>query len=89
MDVYEKRKLKARIISQRGTCEAGHKVGDEFIISDVCPRGLCAWAFYTMFPYAQVLMCEGSFPWEKEPSRCTVACSDPYNPVVFELSRPE
>ena len=45
MDVYAKRKLKARVISQKGTCEAGHKVGDEFIISDVCPRGLCAWAF--------------------------------------------
>ncbi|MBN1689950.1 MAG: TIGR04076 family protein [Dehalococcoidia bacterium] len=83
----EERVIYARVISQRGTCVAGHKQGDEFLITDMCPAGMCAWAFYTLFPFAQVLMSDGTFPWEKDADKCTVACPDPGSPVVFELSR--
>lgn len=87
MEEYQGRKVLAKVISQQGTCVAGHRAGDEFIISDMCPHTMCAWAFYTLFPFAQVLMCNGTFPWEKDPDKCTVACPDPGNPVVFELRR--
>ncbi len=80
-------KVIARVISQKGTCEAGHKVGDEFIIEEKTPPNLCSWAFYTLFPFAQVLHFGGSFPWEKDPDKATVACPDPTNSVVFELRR--
>jgi uncharacterized repeat protein (TIGR04076 family) len=84
---YPHRKIIARVISQKGTCVAGHKEGDEFLLTDMCPAKMCAWAFCTVFPFAQVLMSKGSFPWESDPDRCTVACPDPGSPVVFELSR--
>ncbi len=87
MEYVGKRQIKVRVFSQKGTCVANHKVGDEFVVTDMCPGNMCAWAFYTIFPYAQVLLSSGSFPWEKDPDRCTVACSDPLNPVVFELVR--
>ena len=87
MEEYEDRKVLAKVVSQKGTCVAGHKDGDEFVISDMCPHNMCAWAFYTLFPFAQVLMSEGAFPWEKDADKCTVACPDPGSPVVFELSR--
>jgi len=77
----------ARVISQKGTCEAGHKVGDEFIIGETTPPGMCSWAFHTLFPFAEVLQFGGSFPWEKDPDKAMVACPDPSNPVVFELRR--
>jgi uncharacterized repeat protein (TIGR04076 family) len=77
----------ARVISQEGTCVAGHGVGDEFVIGQETPPGMCSWAFYTLFPFAEVLQFGGSFPWEEDRSRTTVACPDPANPVVFELSR--
>ena len=77
----------AKVISQKGTCAAGHKVGDEFVIGQKTPPELCSWAFYTVFPFAQVLQFGGSFPWEDDPNRTTVACPDPANPVVFELRR--
>lgn len=77
----------AKIISQKGTCEAGHKIGDEFTIGQETPAGMCSWAFYTLFPFAQVLQFDGVFPWEKDSNRTTVACPDPANPVVFELRR--
>ncbi len=79
--------IKARVISQKGTCSAGHKVGDEFAITDRTPPGMCAWAFYVIFPFAEVLQFGGSFPWEKDPDKTAVACPDPESPVVFELKR--
>lgn len=77
----------ARVISQKGTCEAGHKVGDEFAIGQTTSPGMCSWAFHTLFPMAEVLQFGGSFPWEKDPDKAIVACPDAENPVVFELRR--
>ena len=77
----------AKVISQRGTCEVGHRVGDEFVIGQKAPLGICSWAFYTLFPFAEVLQFGGSFPWEKDPNKATIACPDPENPVIFELRR--
>ena len=77
----------AKVISQKGTCAAGHKVGDEFVIGEEVPAGLCSWAFHALFPCAAVLQFGGSFPWEDDLDKTTVACPDPANPVVFELRR--
>jgi uncharacterized repeat protein (TIGR04076 family) len=80
-------KVKAIVLSQEGTCAAGHKVGDEFEIGDYVPAGMCAWAFYALFPFSTVLQYGGSFPWQTDADSTTVACPDPDNPVVFELRR--
>jgi len=77
----------AKVISQKGTCAAQHKAGDEFIIGEKTPPNLCSWAFYSLFPFAQVLQFGGSFPWELDKNKAIVVCPDPTNPVVFELRR--
>jgi len=77
----------ARVISQQGTCGAGHKVGDEYDVSGPTPSGMCPFAFYAIFPFLVALQYGGSFPWEKDPGKSTVACPDADNPVVFELRR--
>ncbi len=77
----------ARVVSQKGTCSAGHKEGDEFAIGQKSPSGMCTWALYTIFPFAEVLQFGGSFPWEIDPDKTTVACPDAENPVIFELRR--
>jgi len=77
----------ARVVSQKGKCVAGHKVGDELTMGQTTPPGMCSWAFYTLFPFAQVLQFGGSFDWEDAPNKATVACPDPENPAVFELRR--
>jgi uncharacterized repeat protein (TIGR04076 family) len=79
--------VSATVISQKGKCEAGHKIGDKFRIADKTPAGMCAWAFYTLFPFISALMFGGAFPWEEDKDKATVACPDPTNPVVFELKR--
>jgi uncharacterized repeat protein (TIGR04076 family) len=77
----------AKVISQKGICGAQHQAGDEFVIGQQLPPNLCSWAFYCLFPFAQVLQFGGSFPWEEDKNKTTVACPDPDNPVVFELRR--
>lgn len=79
--------LIAKVISQEGHCALNHKVGDEFRISEKTPAGMCPWAFYALFPFISVLQFGGSFYWENDRDKTTVACPDPANPVVFELRR--
>jgi len=80
-------KVVAKVLSQKGSCAANHKVGEEFMIGDMTPEGMCSWAFYSMFPFVSVLQSGGSFPWEESEGKGTVVCPDPINPVVFELRR--
>lgn len=77
----------AEVISQKGTCAAQHNVGDKFVIGEHTPPNLCTWAFCSLFPFATVLQFGGSFDWEQDRNKITVACPDPANPVVFELRR--
>ncbi len=85
--MVEQCEVVARVTSQQGTCAAGHRVGDEFAIGDNTPAGMCSWAFHTIFPFATVFQFGGSFPWEDDRDKTTVACPDPGSPVVFELRR--
>ena len=83
----ESYQVSIKVISQKGTCGMGHKVGDEWIVDWKTPEGICLGAFNGLSLSLQVLMYGGSFPWEKDPDRTTVACPDPDNPVVFEIRR--
>ena len=83
-EMYE---VVAKVISQKGTCGAEHKVGDEWVIGSKTPEGICLSAFDVLLSSARVLMFGGAFPWETDPDVTTVACPDAANPVVFELRR--
>ena len=77
----------ATVISQKGSCGAGHSVGQEFVINGKTPEGICLSAFDSMSPALRVLMFGGAFPWSEDPDATTVACPDGANPVIFELKR--
>ncbi len=84
----EKNVVLIKVISQKGNCAAKYKVGDEWVAKDdEIPAGICPYAFHSLFPFIQVLMFGGAFPWEADPDAATVACPDAENPVVFELRR--
>jgi uncharacterized repeat protein (TIGR04076 family) len=80
-------KVRVKVVSQKGSCEAGHKVGDEWLVGEKTPEGLCIFAFSALLPSLTPLMYGGSFPWEKDTEATTVACPDGQNPVVFEIRR--
>jgi len=83
----ERYDVAVKVISQKGTCAAEHKVGDEWVITNKTSEGICLSAFEAVFPSTRVLMFGGSFPWADDPDVATVTCPDPNNPVVFELRR--
>ena len=76
-----------KVISQKGTCVAGHKVGDEFETSGTTPAGLCLFAFSSLLPTLTPLMFGGQFFWSKDKDAAEAVCPDAANPVVFELRR--
>ncbi|MBY8997768.1 MAG: TIGR04076 family protein [Candidatus Thorarchaeota archaeon] len=84
----ELRKVSARVISQKGFCAIGHKVGDivEFdhfgVTGDICVNAL-----FTMLPVVYAMMHNAYFPWAEDQCKELHACPDPKNPVVFELDR--
>jgi uncharacterized repeat protein (TIGR04076 family) len=83
----ESYKVRVKVTSQKGHCEMGHKVGDEWLVGEKTPEGICLYAFASLIPFLTPLMHGGAFYWEKDPDRTTVVCPDPDNPVVFELRR--
>ena len=89
-ELYHKTKryeVAIKVISQKGTCVWGHKVGQEFIINEGTPKGMCLSAFGALFPNLRVLQFGGIYPWEPDPNVSQVACPDGKNPVIFELRR--
>ena len=87
-------KVVLKIVSVKGTCAAGHKVGQEFDLSKEFTLGyredgkaLCPSAFHAVFPAWRVLRFGGEMPWEENKDLAHVACPDPFNPLVMELKR--
>jgi uncharacterized repeat protein (TIGR04076 family) len=87
-------KVILKIVSVKGTCAAGHHVGQEFDLSKDFllglsgdPRAICPAAFHAVFPSWRVLRHGGEYPWEEDRDKTTIACPDPINPVVMELRR--
>jgi len=75
-----------KVVSQKGTCHAGHKVGDEWVIGSKTPEGICLGAFHTLYPTLFSLII-GAPMWGPDPDVSTIACPDANNPVVFEMRR--
>ena len=83
---YKDKTIEITVIKQTGICKAGHKIGDKFYCTDhKAPDGLCGWAFSSIFPYIAGIAHSAKFPWEIKKNMATGCCSDPINPVVFEI----
>ncbi len=87
-------KVVLKVISQKGVCEIGHHVGQEFDLSGDLHLSytrksgvICPALFYAIYPNLRVLRFGGSLPWEEDKDAARVACPDPLNPVVVELRR--
>lgn len=79
--------VKIRILSQCGSCVAGHKEGDEFVIYRHTPPQFCIFAYSAIDPDIRALMFGATYPWSEDKDAYIGCCPDPINPVVFELKR--
>ena len=84
-EIYD---VSVKVVSQKGHCAVGHKVGDEWIVKGYrTPEGICMGAFGSIFPVVGVMAFNGRYPWSKDPNSEVIACADAQNPVVFEVRR--
>ena len=80
--------VKIKVESITGTCEAGYKVGDEWLISGVkLPGGLCVKALAALLPTIRTLQLGGNVTWATDKKVARTLCTDPDNTVIFELTR--
>jgi len=82
-------KIIARVVSQKGTCGFGYKVGDEVVFDGETIQGrICLSALYSFIPKVYAMRYGATFPWLKENEDvASHACPDAANPVVFEICR--
>ncbi len=80
-------KVVVKVVSQKGDCIAGHRVGDEFTLGQMSPAGMCLPALAVVYPYFRVLELGGNFWQSSEPNLIRVPCPDVKNPAIFEVRR--
>jgi uncharacterized repeat protein (TIGR04076 family) len=83
----EQYKVTGTIISVKGKCDFGHKIGQKFELSGYSPNGLCGYFYNMLFPYIIMLEFGGKFPdaWGGEVMKFD--CIDKDNAVCIELWR--
>ena len=81
--------VRMKIVSQKGECVFGHKLGDEWIVGISTPPGICNGAYNALYPFIRVLQFGGQYEWPPGSGTCQLCCPDPFNQIIFELSRVE
>ncbi|MGI6317426.1 MAG: TIGR04076 family protein [Firmicutes bacterium] len=72
----------------KGSCSAGHKVGDQLELSMHKTGGMCGAFYHDIYPYVVMLQMGGSFPAEwGDVDTIYLECMDRYNVVGIELKR--
>jgi uncharacterized repeat protein (TIGR04076 family) len=78
--------LGAEVVSVKGECSAGHKVGDTFQPSCWDSGGLCGLFYHDIFPNLSVMQFGGKYPWGSG-DELTLECPDRENAVTLLLRR--
>jgi len=78
--------VRVRVAFVKGICNAGHKVGQEWIVRRHTPPGLCVNAFHSIFHGLYLLLRGGKLETASGSGVVMYACPDAWNQVVFELS---
>lgn len=81
----EMKDVTIEVVSQKGHCAHGHKVGDVFVCDGKTPAGMCASAFAVVYPTVRALAAGGTFPWANQDGSVDLACPDFANPIVFRV----
>jgi len=77
--------VKIEVVFVKGICNAGHKVGQKWIVRRHTPKGLCVNAFHSIFHSLYFLLRGGKLETVPGSGVIRSACPDAWNQVVFEL----
>jgi len=78
--------LSAEVLSIKGTCSAGHKVGETFQMSCWDSGGLCGFFYHDVFPNLNVMQFGGTYPWGSA-DEMVLECPDRQNLVTIRIRR--
>lgn len=78
--------LMAEVISVKGECSAGHKVGDKLHLSCWDSGGLCGFFYHDIFPNLNVMQFGGKYPWGSA-DELTLECPDRENLVTIRIRK--
>jgi uncharacterized repeat protein (TIGR04076 family) len=81
-------KIQATVISIKGNCSAGHKIGDNFEINCYKAGNLCGFFYHNIFPNLQTYEYGGKMPWWQGES-LILSCPDPHNLLTIKIERKE
>ena len=87
MSEHQTPRIVLKIVSQKGTCQFNHHVGQEFDLSSGMPKGLCSGAYNSAHPTIYAMYFGAKIPWAKADGSVHIACPDPENPVVMAIKR--
>jgi uncharacterized repeat protein (TIGR04076 family) len=77
------KKVSLKVVA--GRCNQNlHKIGDEYVVGNCTPEGVCTSAFASVFPLILSLQTGGKLFWERDPNVTRAACPDD-DGVVFEI----
>jgi uncharacterized repeat protein (TIGR04076 family) len=76
-----------KVVAVAGKCPNGHQVGEEHLVRNKTPAGICLGSFSSCLPYLVALRHGASFPWEEEEGAITIGCPDAENCVTWRLTR--
>jgi uncharacterized repeat protein (TIGR04076 family) len=80
--------VEVTVVSQKGRCAVGHKVGDKIVFDGKSVKGnICYSALTVLLPKVYAMRFGAQFPWAKDKDAICNACPDHENPVVFEIKR--
>jgi uncharacterized repeat protein (TIGR04076 family) len=79
-------KITATVTGLKGTCNAGHRVGETFDLCAHDPGGLCGFFFHDLFPSLQTFQFGGTMPWWQG-DVIELQCPDSYNLLTLQLER--
>lgn len=71
------RRIRLKIVDAKVPCGRGHKIGDEWDLSNGQPAGLCHWAWNSIYPFYCILRYGGRLPWQGDDDWADVSCPDP------------
>ncbi|ACA14681.1 hypothetical protein M446_0096 [Methylobacterium sp. 4-46] len=78
--------VQATVTCIRGTCNAGHRVGDVLPVSARNTAGMCGYLYHAAHPAILMLQFGGAVPWGPA-DRVVLNCPDPVNLLTVELRR--
>lgn len=78
--------LIAEVVSVKGNCNAGHRVGETFEIGCWDTGGLCGFFYHDIFPNLNVMQFGGKYPWGSA-DEVSLECPDRQNAVTLRIRR--